>query len=97
MFEHLPREGINRRKTMIPTLVTNTEFDASKILCPVCGGTYSHLMHTETKEGCDKGLAWQGRGDCHVIEFKGECGHNWALCVGFHKGENFLFMTVRKP
>jgi len=82
---------------MIPTLESNSDFDASKILCPVCGGIYSHITHTENREGSDNNKAWMGRGDCHVIEFHGECGHYWTLCIGFHKGENYLFMKERKP
>jgi hypothetical protein len=83
---------------MIPTVETDSDFNASKIKCPVCGGNFSHTLDITRRPGEDRaGSAWAGRGNVDVIEFEGECGHYWALCLGFHKGETYMFMAVRCP
>ena len=38
--------------------------------------------------------AWEGRGHCIVIPIEGECGHVWNICIGFHKGQNFMFVDI---
>lgn len=43
--------------------------------------------------GEDSYRAWDGRGDVTAVQMAGECGHNWTLCIGFHKGESFLFVS----
>lgn len=67
------------------------------IKCPVCGGSYSHITRSSVRESHDKGEAWTGRGDCIELRFDGECGHIWNLCIGYHKGENYLFMEALRP
>ncbi len=58
--------------------------------CPVCGYGYSHFDGFEEIDGEDDYKAWEGRGNCYIMKFWGECGHKWNISIGFHKGENFV-------
>ena len=74
----------------------DSDFNANVICCPVCGCNYSHQeceieMHTS-----DNYKAWAGRGEVIVIPFEGECGHKWKLCIGYHKGKNYIFNEVEE-
>lgn len=69
--------------------------DLSIITCPYCGYDYNHPMEPNIINGEDDYKAdWGGRGDLIVIPFMGECGHNWELCIGFHKGQAFAFARM---
>ena len=63
----------------------------SKLLCPVCNGRYNHKTRIVKRSGHDNYQAWKGRGNLIEIFMHGECGHNWSLSIGFHKGESFIF------
>lgn len=58
--------------------------------CPQCPGIYSHFIGVEEIPGEDTYRAWEGRGDLIRIKYRGECGHNWAIEIGYHKGQNFI-------
>ena len=65
--------------------------------CPCCGDEYNHIGAPYMKDGGDNYEAkWHGRGDLNVIPMSGECGSEWELCVGFHKGEAPIFVRVIK-
>ena len=65
------------------------------MLCPVCGGNYNHFKPPYLKDGGDNYEAkWGGRGDLAVIPMWGECGSQWEVCIGFHKGQNPIFVRV---
>ena len=68
---------------------------AQGLACPVClgdSGEFQHAGEPRVIPGNDSYEAgWPGRGDLIVIPFSGECGHDWELCVGFHKGNNSIF------
>lgn len=67
------------------------------VSCPACGNTYIHTMPPEYEKGNDNyDASWQGRGDLIVIPVWGECGHNWEICFGFHKGQTFSFVRPRE-
>ena len=68
----------------------------SNLLCPVCGFHCNHIGEPRTVGGKDDYEAWAGRGDLLVIPFSGECGSEWEICFGFHKGESSAFVRVRK-
>jgi len=62
------------------------------LLCPICDSTYNHLGTPYKILGLDNYEApWWGRGDLLVIPIEGECVHDWALCIGFHKGMLMIF------
>jgi hypothetical protein len=64
-----------------------------KVVCPVCGFDYAHLIGTRLVSGNDNYAAgWGGRGDLVAVHFEGECGHDWEICFGFHKGQTFTFV-----
>jgi len=82
--------------------VVEDQVSASQILiCPICGFDYNHL-HTPRRligwESADRGTRsqhrWSGRGDGFVLPIVGECGHRWAICLAFHKGQSFIFATA---
>lgn len=66
---------------------------ADKIICPVCGFDYGHVGEIQILQS-DHYKAWEGRGHCIVIPIEGECGHVWNICIGFHKGQNFMFVDI---
>lgn len=54
-----------------------------ELLCPICGrsnaGNYQHFLS-------DPKIEVRHEDTNVIIEFSGECGHNWSLNFGFHKG-----------
>jgi hypothetical protein len=68
----------------------------STLVCPVCSFDYNHIGKPRRVQGGDAYLAWAGRGDLLVIPFSGECGSEWELCFGFHKGQSSGFVRVSK-
>lgn len=63
----------------------------TQLICPICGEDYHHLGEPHTVSGEDSYKAWAGRGDRLVIPIEGECGHNWSINIGFHKGWNYIW------
>lgn len=62
------------------------------LACPICNFGYNHPGKPEVVAGNDNYDTKMGvRGDVIIIPFVGECGHNWELCIGFHKGNTFIF------
>ena len=61
-----------------------------QVLCPICRYDYVHMSDPITLSS-DSYTAWHGRGDAIKIPFDGECGHRFALCFGYHKGQVFAF------
>jgi hypothetical protein len=66
-----------------------------RLRCPECADTYQGTAapQTVTSED-DYSAGWGGRGPVLVVPMVGNCGHAWALCFGFHKGETFAFVRV---
>ena len=67
-----------------------------EIRCPICEENYQHhLSHAEVRDGEDSYKAEPVvRGDVITIPFHGECGHVWELCLGFHKGDTWVFVKT---
>lgn len=62
-------------------------------LCAVA--TTTMLNRRTCKDGGDNYEAkWGGRGDLAVIPMWGECGSQWEVCIGFHKGQSRIFVRV---
>jgi hypothetical protein len=68
----------------------------SMLVCPDCNFEYTHIGEPRKVSGNDNYAAWLGRGDFLVIPFWGECGSEWEICFGFHKGQTDAFVRVRK-
>ena len=67
------------------------------LLCPCCGSEFNHTRPPYIKDGSDNYEAkWHGRGDLNIMPMWGECGSEWELCVGFHKGNSPIFVRVNK-
>jgi hypothetical protein len=67
----------------------------TNIQCPLCKDLYQHLHKPQMIDGNDNYEAgWPGRGDLVVVPIDGECGHNWELCIGFHKGFAGIFARL---
>lgn len=71
------------------------------LICPECGGNYSHVNQVFTRPGSDPGEATvyegtvagegaAGRRSALVIELDGECQHSWRIVIQQHKGNNFV-------
>lgn len=67
----------------------------TQILCPVCRFNYNHTHGVREIPGNDGYEAgWWGRGDLIVIDMTCENGDKWELCIGFHKGNQFIFARI---
>lgn len=65
---------------------------AHAVTCPRCDNDYALSDNVRTVSSDDNYAAsWSGRGDLTIIHFKGECGHEWELCFGFHKGKTYAY------
>lgn len=65
------------------------------VKCAVCGHEYVHVVYMREVPGNDNYAAgWWGRGNLNVIGFEGECGHEFEVCFGFHKGNVHVFGRV---
>jgi hypothetical protein len=65
------------------------------VKCPVCGDEYVHVVNMRKVSGHDDyRSSWWGRGHLNVIGFEGECGHEFELCFGSHKGNVSVFCRV---
>ena len=69
--------------------------------CPTCGFNYVHPVGTENVKGHDNYKArdetWDGRGDLLKVKFYGECGSEFELRFGFHKGNTAFWVEVTTP
>ena len=63
--------------------------------CPVCNFEYVHFEAAEYFDVDDYSAPWQGRGSCLRIPMWGECGHEWYLIFGFHKGWTYQYIVPR--
>jgi len=65
------------------------------ITCPLCAHNYVHFEHPTYYNGDDDYKTQSGvRGDLILIPFWGECGHVFNVCVGYHKGNSYIFTQV---
>lgn len=64
------------------------------VVCPVCGDDYTHVVKNTLIDGKDDYQAWAGRGDCVKVLFGAECGAEWNVCFGFHKGNTSAFLEI---
>ncbi len=85
---------------MIPQ-TRRTDFFVGKtllqVLCPTCSYDYVHFEEPRRVSGEDSYRAWAGRGECVRLPFWGECDHTWELCIGYHKGQAFMFVEPTEP
>jgi len=65
-----------------------------EMVCPVCGDSYTQVVNQKRIEGEDGYQAWSGKGDCFKVLFHGECGAEWNVCFGFHKGNTAAFVEI---
>lgn len=65
--------------------------------CPFCGDGYVHAGAPYVERSpSDYGNNWWGRGQLIRIPFEGECGSEWDLCIGQHKGNEYIFVSLQK-
>jgi hypothetical protein len=62
------------------------------IQCPACGFDYNHLTTPQPRKLCIRDDYGDGKGQ--RISFSGECGHQWSLHFGTHKGRTFACLTL---
>lgn len=68
--------------------------DTATILCPVCGYNYTHIeskpIFINGKDGYHAAPSMV-RGDVVAIPMSCEDGHKFLMCLGFHKGQTFIW------
>jgi hypothetical protein len=70
---------------------------SSIMACPICHDLYNHFREFRTIDSEDDyKAAWGGRGDLQILTFNCESGHEWELCIGFHKGYNYIFCRAEQ-
>lgn len=81
------------------------EFDIQKVICdkkeaaqrrlecPVCGCFNTHLNPPYLVVGED----WNGYGELAITPLNSECGCEWEVCIGFHKGDSVIFTRINSP
>jgi hypothetical protein len=86
-------------------IVGREEDGTPVVVCPECGGTYSHIREVFTRMGVSPGEAvvYPGTGvrgrvigerrSALVVVLDGECGHAWELRLQQHKGINELVVV----
>jgi len=71
---------------------------ARNLKCPLCGEDFQHIGKEvgapRLIDGRNAGAAWDGRGDFVVVPIAGECGHQWEIGFGFHKGNTAIFVRL---
>lgn len=78
---------------VVIALADNPHFD--QIKCPVCGFEYNHMYKVESEDSHDSyDASWWGRGDLLIMDMECEEGHFWQLCIGYHKGMNYIFARL---
>lgn len=70
--------------------------DKKLVTCPLCGDSNVSWGDTVELKGNDAYEAWSGRGNCLEIKMTCEQNHNFNLCLGFHKGNTYLFCSSDK-
>ena len=95
------------KKTILPMVNITTALSRdpfwsdgtpTALRCPTCQFEYQRWGQPRVVQGNDHYEAgWGGQGDLLVVPIKGECGHNWELCIGFHKGISGIFVRVAAP
>lgn len=62
------------------------------LFCPICGCINSHVkppyLMVDGK--------WHGNGELAVTPMWSECGSEWQVCIGSHKGDAPIFVRVSK-
>ena len=89
----------HNRKSLIESIRTERfgwgQTDVPTLLCPECGYYYNHFGNPKIIPGNDHYEAnWGGRGDLLIIPIEGECGCNWEICFGFHKGSIAAYTQI---
>jgi len=68
------------------------------VTCPECGDEYTRLIKAEMMDGDDSYKTGMGvRGDVLVVSFFAECGSEFSINYGFHKGQTLSWVDVITP
>jgi len=66
--------------------------DQRNLFCPVCGCINAHIKPPYLVIDDD----WHGNGELAVTPLWSECGSEWQVCIGSHKGDAPIFVRVTK-
>lgn len=78
------------RAVVAPNILSDP--DGAVLHCPVCGEVYQHMGQVDDQlDRPEYAADWWGRGGVILLHMQGECGHIWQLCIGYHKGNSFIF------
>ena len=87
-------------KSIVETVVEETMWESNMpkpehaVCCPVCGHDFAHTTNVREVDGGDRYKAWNGRGKRLSIHVEGECGHEWDICFGLHKGRTSVYCEI---
>lgn len=77
----------------IEELISHHPFGVNILKCPECGYDFAHIKALHELNYCKEessGRDYYFKQGGYAIEFEGECGHNWTLVLGEHKGQIFV-------
>lgn len=76
--------------------ILNVNMREDYIPCPICGFEYTHqTREMRWFDGSDSYEAPHGlRGDLFAMAMWSECGCDWWLCFGFHKGQTYVSARI---
>ena len=66
------------------------------LVCPICQYDHTHIGTPKVVDSQDNYKAWVGRGDKIVLPVESECGSEFQICFGYHKGQNFIYTEILK-
>ena len=66
--------------------------DQRNLKCPICGHPNAHISAPYMILDDD----WHGNGELAIIPLSSECGSEWHVCIGSHKGDAPIFVRVNK-
>lgn len=66
--------------------------DQRNLFCPVCHCINTHVNAPYLLVSS----SWHGNGELAVTPLWSECGSEWEVCIGFHKGDAPIFVRVTK-
>ena len=83
-----------RGEFIAPTDVWASQDFSMELVCPECGFNYTHILDVTVHPGNDDYTPGPNRGGQHILWLQGECGHEWQLVFGFHKGNTYVMSRL---
>jgi len=66
--------------------------DQRELYCPICQCLNTHIKSADL----DFQDEWHGNGEVSITKLWSECGSEWEVCIGYHKGTASIFARISK-